>query len=167
MLYRILRITVIIFVFGVQTSCLEANGTKRDESDYYRVTKVVDGDTFWVSNGSPRDVKVRLIGLDAPETRKSGHKDVGYYGEEAKEYLTELLLGEWVQLVSDVDSLDRFGRTLAYAYLEDGTFVNAELIKNGYAVILTIPPNVKHADFFQELQAEARRYKRGVWGNRM
>ncbi len=151
-------------MFVVQTSCWESNDKKENVSIHYRVTRVVDGDTFWASDGSPKDVKVRLIGLDAPETKKSERKEVGYYGKEAKDYLTTLLSGEKVRLVNDLDSLDRYGRTLAYVYLEDGTFVNAELIKNGYAIVLTIPPNVKYADLFLKLQTDARRYKRGLWG---
>lgn len=135
-----------------------------NNGEYYRVTKVVDGDTFWIDDGSEKGTKVRLIGLDAPETRKSGHKDIGYYGEEAKVYLTRLLLNKEVRLEYDVDRRDRYGRTLAYAWLKDGTFVNAELIRLGYGVVLTIPPNVRFADEFAELQKEARKSARGLWG---
>lgn len=78
--------------------------------------------------------------------------------------MKQLLQGKRVRLVSDVDSLDQFGRTLAYVYLEDGTFVNAELIKGGYAVLMTIPPNVRFAEDFIALQREARRKNRGLWG---
>lgn len=152
----------ILLIFFI-SACNEANGNKKEEGNYYQVTKIVDGDTFWASNGAEKDVKVRLIGVDAPETRRTGRKEIGYFGEEAKAYLTDLLSGKSVKLVSDVDSLDRYGRTLAYVYLQDGTFVNAELLKHGYATILTIPPNVKYADWFSKLQAEARRKKKGMW----
>ena len=58
---------------------------------------------------------------------------------------------------------DRFGRLLAYAYRADGTFLNAELVANGYARTMTIPPNVRHAKELGELQRRARSQKRGLW----
>jgi micrococcal nuclease len=131
--------------------------------DYYAVTKIVDGDTFWVDDGSEKGMKIRLIGVDAPESRRSFNKEVGHYGKEAKEYLTQMLDGKLVRLEYDVGRKDRYGRTLAYVYLEDGTFVNADLVKNGYAMIMTVPPNVKYAELFLELQREARENGRGLW----
>ncbi|MDQ2657810.1 MAG: thermonuclease family protein, partial [Bacteroidota bacterium] len=122
-----------------------------------------DGDTFWIDDGSDRGKKVRLIGVDAPETRKSARKDVGYYGREAKDYLTDMLRDKDVRLEYDVDETDRYGRTLAYVYLRDGTFVNAELVKRGYAMVLTVPPNVMFADEFVDLQRQARNKERGLW----
>ena len=106
---------------------------------------------------------MRLIGIDAPETRPSQYKDVGYYGEEASEYATEILLGEIVILEFDVDSVDRYGRTLAYVFLEDGTHLNAKLIEMGFAKVLTIPPNVKYSEEFIGLQRKARKQQRGMW----
>ncbi|HTN68218.1 MAG TPA: thermonuclease family protein, partial [Dysgonamonadaceae bacterium] len=67
------------------------------------------------------------------------------------------------RLEYDVGRLDRFGRTLAYVYLEDGTFLNADLLKKGYARIMTIQPNVKHADYFLKLERKARKKKKGMW----
>jgi len=131
--------------------------------DYYAVTKIVDGDTFWVDDGSEKGMKIRLIGVDAPESRRSFNKEVGHYGKEAKEYLTQMLDRKLVRLEYDVGRKDRYGRTLAYVYLEDGTFVNADLVKNGYAMIMTVPPNVKYAELFLELQREARENGRGLW----
>lgn len=131
--------------------------------EYLPVKKIVDGDTFWADDGSPKGIKVRLIGIDAPESRKSFKKEVGVYGKESKAYLSKLLKGKKVKLVYDIDPLDQFGRTLAYAYLEDGTFVNADLVKNGYAIILTVPPNIKFADHFYRLQQKARESKKGLW----
>lgn len=91
------------------------------------------------------------------------NREIGYYGKEAKKYLTRLLTNKKVRLVSDVDPLDQYGRTLSYVYLADRTFVNAELIKNGYAVLMTVPPNVEFADYFAKLQIETRDSKKGVW----
>ena len=98
---------------------------------------------------------VALLSCDAP--------DVQYYGKEAKVFLTNLILGKNVRLEFDVGKKDRYGRTLAYVYLEDGAFLNAELVKQGYAVIMTVPPNVKYADLFLQLQSKARDAKRGLW----
>ncbi|RRN77245.1 nuclease [Pseudoxanthomonas sp. SGD-10] len=155
---------LIILLFGIiQISCSDLYKGTEEPLDYVYVTRVIDGDTFWAEKDKNVKVKIRLIGIDAPETRKSAKKDIGYYGEEAKDHLKSLLEGQTVQLSFDVDSLDRYGRTLAYVYLPDGTFVNADLIKNGYARTLTIPPNVKHADVLMKLQTEARENKRGMW----
>lgn len=141
-----------------------ASGTPPSEEPvYYAVTKVVDGDTFWVDNGTPKGMKIRLIGVDAPESRKTFNMETGYFGKEAKAYLSGLLDSNAVRLEFDVDSLDQFGRTLAYVYLHDGTFVNAELVKNGYAMVMTVPPNVKYAEEFIRLQQEARENNKGLW----
>lgn len=130
---------------------------------FFLVKKVVDGDTFYVDDGSKKGLKVRLIGVDTPETRRTGRKEIGYFGKEAKEYMISLIANKKVRLELDVKQFDRYQRTLAYVYLEDGTFVNAELIKNGFAMVMTIPPNVKFADEFVRLQQEARANNRGLW----
>lgn len=141
---------------SIEKARLSANG-------FFSVTKVVDGDTFWAEDGSGKSIKVRLTGIDAPELHNTGKKKAGYYGEEAKRYLILLLEGRKVRLEYDVGLHDRFGRTLAYVFLEDGTFVNAALIRNGYASVLTVPPNVKYADLFVNLQQKARKKRRGLW----
>jgi len=152
----------IMALLVVAAGCHSAH--KNKDARYYNVTKVVDGDTFWVDDGSEKGLKVRLIGVDAPETRRSARKDVGYYGKEAKAYLTDRILGKEVRLEYDLDRKDRYGRTLAYAYLRDGTFINAELISEGYAMVLTIPPNVRYAEDFVRHQRQARKKKKGLWG---
>jgi micrococcal nuclease len=130
---------------------------------FYTVTRVVDGDTFWINDGSAKGLKIRLIGVDAPESRNSGKKLKGYYGNEATAYLTKLISGKKVRLEYDVGRLDRYGRTLAYAYLENGTFINADLVKNGFATVMTVPPNVKYAETFLDLARRARKQEKGLW----
>jgi micrococcal nuclease len=132
-------------------------------SNWYQVSQVVDGDTFWIVNGNQEREKIRLIGVDAPESRKSGKKEIGHFGKESKIFLDQLLTGKKVRLEYDVGKYDRYKRTLGYVYLEDGTFLNAYLIKNGYASVMTVPPNVKYADQFVKLQKEAREKNRGLW----
>ena len=128
-----------------------------------RVVKVVDGDTIHVQVGATRE-KVRYIGVDTPET-KHPTKEVQCYGQKASDFNASLVAGEQVRLVRDVEERDRYGRLLAYVYrLRDGLFVNAELARLGYALPLTIPPDVRHADRFAQLARQAREQGRGLWG---
>ena len=170
MMQRVITIILLISVFNA--SCNSGSGKRNvDKIDYsltaqdgfLLVKKVVDGDTFWADDGTSKGLKIRLIGVDAPESRRAFKKEVGYFGKEAKTYLTNLLSGKSVRLEYDLTRTDQYGRTLAYVYLQDGTFVNAELVKNGFAMTLTIPPNVKFADEFVKLQEEARENNRGLW----
>lgn len=123
------------------------------------IKRVVDGDTFELDTGE----KVRMIGVDTPETVKPNHP-VEPYGKEASNYSKELLTGKKVKLRFDVEPYDRYKRLLAYVYLEDGTFVNEQLIRDGYARIMTIPPNVAQAEVFLAAEREAREQNRGLWG---
>lgn len=125
------------------------------------VERVVDGDTIVVSGGE----RVRLIGVDTPET-KDPNRPVGCFGREASAFTARVLeVGSRVRLVGDVEARDRFDRLLAYAYrLPDGLFVNAELVRQGYALPFTVPPNVAHADEFVALAGQAREAQRGLWG---
>lgn len=144
--------------------------SSRDSIDkidqYLTVTKVVDGDTFWVNDGSEKGLKIRLIGVDAPESRNVFKKVIGYYGKESKQFMTSLIGGKKVRLEYDVDPLDQYGRTLAYVYLQDGTFVNAELVKMGFGMVMTVPPNVKYAEKFIKLQRAARKRNMGLWNEK-
>ncbi|TRZ46229.1 thermonuclease family protein [Robertkochia solimangrovi] len=131
--------------------------------EYFPIKKFVDGDTFWIDNGTEKGEKIRLIGIDAPESRNMFNIKKEAFGTEASEYIKQLLQGKKVRLEYDVDKYDRYGRTLAYAYLEDGTFLNAHLVENGYAMAYTVPPNVKYAALFIEMQRNARENKAGLW----
>jgi micrococcal nuclease len=133
------------------------------DNRFFPVKKIVDGDTFWIDDGSVKGIKVRFIGIDAPESHKTGNKDEAPFGREASDYLTGVIGGRRVRLEYDVGHYDRYGRTLAYVYLEDGTFVNALLVKEGYASVMTVPPNVKYADTFLKLERRARNQNRGMW----
>ena len=78
-----------------------------------------------------------------------------------------MILGKRVRLEFDVDTFDQYRRTLAYVYLGDGTFINAHMLKEGYATVLTVPPNVKYAEEFVKLARKARERKRGLWKGTM
>lgn len=123
--------------------------------------RAVDGDTVVLSTGQ----RVRYIGVDTPELHHP-QKPIEAYAREAKEFNRKLVEGKTVRLEFDVERYDKYRRLLAYIYLPDGTFVNAELVRQGYAHTLTIPPNVKYADLFVKCQQEARENNRGLWGRR-
>ncbi|MBK9179072.1 MAG: thermonuclease family protein [Acidimicrobiales bacterium] len=127
------------------------------------VERVVDGDTIVVDLGG-RSERVRLIGIDTPES-VDPRRSVECFGREAAAFTASLLpAGTPVRLVRDVEARDRYDRLLAYVYRQpDGLFVNAELARQGYALPLTIPPNVAHGDELRALAAEARDVGRGLW----
>jgi micrococcal nuclease len=160
------------------------------------IEHVYDGDTIRLSNGE----KVRLIGVDTPESsynpklerdsQRSGQSKTKIIsmGKEAARFTSLMAEGQRVRLEYDVQARDKYGRLLAYVYLQvcegpckidaapghhyvtldDGVydFLNATLVKSGYAQAYTIPPDVKYRDLFRELQREAREAKRGLWVNR-
>lgn len=124
------------------------------------VVRVVDGDTVHVRIGD-RVEKVRYIGVNTPEVH---HPTKGEEpgGREASEVNRRLVAGKRVRLELDVQERDRYGRLLAYVWAGD-TMVNAELVRLGYAQVMTIPPNVRHQALFVTLQREARQAGRGLW----
>lgn len=121
------------------------------------VTRIVDGDTVELAGGE----KVRLIGVDTPET-VDPRKSVQCFGKEAKEFTRSLLENQWVRLELDVEPKDFYKRTLAYVWRDD-VFVNDLLVHEGFAHILTIPPNVRYVDRFKESEQYARVTKAGLW----
>jgi endonuclease YncB( thermonuclease family) len=127
------------------------------------VTRVVDGDTIEVRTAAGTTEKVRLIGVDTPETVHPT-KGVQPYGPEASAFTKERLTGQAVQLEMDAEQRDKYGRLLAYVYLPNGTMFNATLVDEGYAQLMTYPPNVKYVEVFKALQTTAREANRGLWG---
>lgn len=131
-----------------------------------KVERVVDGDTVRVRfPGQPATESVRLIGVDTPETHGPGGLRE-CFGREASDHTASLLPpGTAVRLVRDAEARDRYGRLLAYIYRSrDDLFVNLELARKGFAVALTIPPNVAHTDAFVTAAAAAREGHLGLWG---
>jgi micrococcal nuclease len=138
------------------------------------VTRIVDGDTFDARDGD-RTVRVRLIGIDTPELHPSAKLDaqlrrgwdatlVRRLARRAAAAARRLLAGRTVRLELDVETHDKYGRLLAYVWADD-LLVNAELLRQGQARLLTIPPNVRYADRFARLAAAARAARRGLWAS--
>lgn len=126
------------------------------------VTEVVDGDTVVVALPDGRTETVRLLGVDTPETV---HPDepVECYGPEASAFTHARLDGRAVRLEKDREVRDRYGRLLAYVYV-DGVRVNDQLLALGYARLLVIPPNQAHARALLAAELDARSAGRGLWG---
>lgn len=122
------------------------------------VERVVDGDTIIVEGVG----RVRLIGVDTPETVHPS-RPVEFFGKDASAFTKGLLEGKRVRLEYDQERQDRYGRTLAYVYLTDGTFVNAEIIRRGYGHAYTRFP-FRHVEAFRQFEREARNNRRGLWG---
>lgn len=145
------------FVFSLLNAQLK-------ENTFYQVSKITDGDTFYVKTENSEKFKIRLIGIDAPESYNVGLKvRKEYFGKESKIYVTNLLKNKKVKLTFDVQKTDRYGRILAYVYLENGIFLNQHLLANGYAVVATFPPNVKFVEVFTQAEKSARNKKLGLW----
>jgi len=116
------------------------------------VSRIVDGDTIECRDGA----RVRLIGIDTPELSQEP------YGAMARDALAALLDSTTVALEPDVEPRDRYGRVLAYVWV-DGSMVNWALVRGGWAVLLTYPPNVQYAEALAEAQRLARQGGDGLW----
>lgn len=122
-----------------------------------RCTRVVDGDTV-ILDGKER---VRLIGVDTPELHREG-TPVQYFAIQAKDFTRRLVERRPVRLAYDRERRDRYGRTLGYLFLDDGTFVNLEIVRQGYGFAYTRFP-FRYLDEFRAAQREARRTGAGLW----
>ena len=127
------------------------------------LVRVIDGDTIDVTIDDA-DERVRLIGIDTPETKKP-NTPIQCFGPEASAFTHSLLPeGTALHLERDAEARDPYGRLLAYVYrVDDGLFVNMEIVVRGYARPLTIPPNINHADEFVAAARAAREANSGLW----
>jgi len=123
------------------------------------VTRVVDRNTIYVAIGNQIE-SLRYIGINALELHHPTRgEELG--GATAREVNRALVEGRWVTLVFDVAQRDRYGRLLAYVWV-DNRFVNAELVWQGYAQAATYPPNVRYAEYFRAIERQARTRSRAV-----
>jgi len=145
--YLLLILILGLGILGAGTTLLVSSQPKAETAI---VTRVIDGDTIEIEGGQ----RVRYIGIDTPEKGE-------YYFTEASQMNVELVLGKIVRLEKDASEVDRYGRLLRYVYVDD-LFVNAELVRLGYAKAVEYPPDTKYAGYFSELEAHALALKLGV-----
>jgi micrococcal nuclease len=127
-----------------------------------KVIRIVDGDTA-VVDLEGHEERLRYIGIDTPESVKP-NQPVECYGKEAARRNEQLVAGKRVRLVIGAEPRDHYGRLLAYVHLGE-LMVNAELVREGYATALTVPPNDRFAAMFRRLEREAQEAGRGLWGS--
>lgn len=129
----------------------------------YDVVRTVDGDTI-ILNIDGKEKTIRLIGVDAPESVHPDRSRNTEDGKIASDWMSEYLSGKQVYLEYDIETVDDYGRTLAYVYLDDGsTMVQDELLRAGYATVMTIRPNTKYEYHFMQLESAAQANKQGIW----
>jgi len=161
----IASVALLIFVVILLLQLGEKDAGEGDEAApttfTAEVTRVVDGDTV-EADIDGREEDVRYIGVDTPESVKPD-SPVECYGPEAADFNRRLVEGKTVRMELGAEQRDQYGRVLAYVRLGD-TFVNAELLRRGYATTLTIPPNDQYAGQFDRLEREAAAEGRGLWG---
>ena len=165
------KIILFLFLTALVVMGCQASPGKDYSYSNILVTRVVDGDTLVLENSE----RVRLIGIDTPEmhesnklnrdARRSGQdvEAIKQLGRQSYEFTKKLVQGKRVRLEFDLERYDKYKRILAYVYLDDGTFVNAKIVEEGYASLMTYPPNVKYADLFLKLYRQARQNQRGLW----
>ena len=172
-----LYVKLLLLVFFTVISCGSSQPAKAPENTIpCTVVRVMDGDTFHCRLSSGEEVKVRLIGVDTPESSDNpkARRDAGRSGQSLEEIIkmgkasaefTKRLLprGETVYLEFDAQKTDRHGRLLAYVWLRDGRMLNELIVREGYAMVYTIPPNVKYQKRFLEDQRYAWENRKGLW----
>jgi len=160
---------ILVFVLFISSIACNQSSKVQDAYDnysipqYYSVIKFVDGDTYWLDDGSSDGVKVRLIGINSPEPRNYFKMKEEPYGKEASAFMNKLIGSEKVRIDLDVQELDQYGRLLAYCYFQNGRMVNEEMVKAGYAQVAPYPPNIKYEDRFYKAQVYARKNRKGMW----
>ncbi len=131
----------------------------------FLVTKVIDGDTFYIKIDG-QETSVRMIGIDTPET-VDPRRAVGCFGKKASEETKRLLQGKEVLLTKDITDTDKYNRLLRYVFLPisggENLFVNDYLVRQGFAKNYTYPPDVKYNERFLVAEKEARENLRGMW----
>ncbi len=154
--------TNVLMTFGGGNHEVGGLAVSPDSSFYFKITYIVDGDTFDGRNiRTGEKIRFRPIGMDTPETGKRRGQDSEPYHRQATNYTWELLKDQIVRVEYDIDAQDRYGRDLVYVWLDDGRLFNEEILKAGWAVVATYPPNIKYVDRFTSGQREAREEGRG------
>ena len=154
---QIVELLLVIIMIFIQTT---ASGVVEDGNDTVKqqtvttVTHIVDGDTFDIASGE----RIRMIGIDTPERGE-------YFYKEASIRLEELIGGKEVILTKDISETDRYGRLLRHVYYDD-VWINKQMIDEGFAKLVTFPPDVAHVEIFEQAQQKARNAGVGMWKNK-
>ena len=149
-----IRLTILAMLLSTLLACQGIVSA----SSFHLVRWVDDGDTVVLTDGR----RVRYTGINAPEVAH-GDRPAERFGPEAKDFNWKLVFGKKVRLEFDREKRDHYGRLLVYLFLQDGTFVNAELVKGGRAYCLFRRPNIKYDSLFLRLQREAMAKRVGMW----
>ena len=165
---NLLLLAITLFLFSCYSYSEQANKCT--------VTKIVDADTLYCSQGYGKELKIRLIGVDAPEFKRNTktYSDAERTGDSVESIVelgkkstafvkSRISVGTEVRLELDVQLKDRYGRTLAYVYLPDGSMLNELIVRQGYAQVMTIQPNVRYQEMLVEAEKDARENERGLW----
>ncbi|MDK7113953.1 thermonuclease NucI [Staphylococcus pettenkoferi] len=161
----IVIIGVLAFQYINHTGPFKQSGSDSEapeNTEKVHVERVVDGDTFVASDAHHKRLKVRLIGMDTPETVKP-NTPVQPYGKEASNYSKKHLNQQDVYLEYDKEREDRYGRTLAYVWLDQHTMFNKELVEKGLAREKYFAPNGKYRDVFKRAERQAKKEQRNIW----
>lgn len=144
-------------ILPIQNETVQETNDSESYNGAIKVVRVVDGDTIEIEGGE----KVRYIGIDTPET-VDPRKPVQCFGVEASKKNKEMVEGKMVRLEKDITDRDKYNRLLRYVWVDD-TFINLELVKQGFAYSYSYPPDIKYQGQFLKAQQEAREAKRGLW----
>ncbi len=168
---KYLQIALFLFCFALGSQVRDSIAAE----PRWRIIEVTDGDTIKV-NYQGKVQPLRLIGIDTPESRENpramkqaerSHSDLRTVLAQGKQAYAHLktLLGSTseVRIEFDTERRDHYGRLLGYVYRPDGLMINEEMLRAGYAQVLTVPPNVRYAKRFKEVAATARKKGVGLW----
>lgn len=157
---------VLLFQFINHTGPFNNNDSSSqngpEDTEQVHIERVVDGDTFVAKDKNNETVKIRLIGVDTPETVKP-NTPVQPYGKEASNYSKEKLTNQDVFLEYDKEKEDRYGRVLAYVWLDKKTMFNEQLVKEGLAREKYFAPNGKYKNVFEEAESAAKAEHKNIW----
>lgn len=155
---RFISVAIILFLIAVCAGQNRAAAFQVGKG--FNVKWVDDGDTIVLSNGQ----RVRYLGINTPEIAHE-NRPAEPFGATARVYNQKMVLGKQVRLETDQQRFDHYGRVLAYVFLNDGTFVNAKLVAEGYAYCLFKRPNTKYQSRLLEIQRHAMEARKGMWRN--
>jgi len=134
------------------TAIITLIGLQIKTPQYFKVVRMIDGDNFETEDGR----RIRLLNVDTPEEGEC-------FREQSTKISTDLLLDQKVKIETDINNMDRFGRTLAYVFLKDGTFVNKKLLEDGVGEFQIDTVNLKYQDILTKAAEDGHDQIKGLW----